>query len=331
MLLWASTRGGQPSIGTSYLGRMGVAIFFVISGLVIYRPFVVARRGGRRIDWNTHAIRRLVRIFPAYLLALGVFGYVIPFRAGTVDMSNPWALAALGQIYTSRPAGLPVAWTLCIEVSFYLAVPLVAAVVAGRRQGLEPWLLIGLGLGSTIVHITVPGVVPATLLGYFGWFVAGMLLARLSPASTRPLSVPPWAIWALVALGYLFVVRHLTPLGHPAGLGAKAWDYIGVGLLGAAAVLPAVTNPGRSYLRWLGDRSYGVYLWHFPVFMFLSQRTSISSWAYILAGTAATLLAAHLSYGCLERPLMNRVTASQKLRLARHPPAPGPRSAGAVA
>jgi peptidoglycan/LPS O-acetylase OafA/YrhL len=305
-LHWKAAHSGVAGPFETYLGRMGVAIFFVISGLVIYRPFVVARMHAQRIDWTAYAGRRLMRIFPAYLLAAAVFVYVVPFSPGSFQPLSPWLLFGLGQIYTPATyfAGLSVAWTLCIEMTFYVAVPFLALAVAGRRKSFELWLLLGLVVGSTVIRLVAGG----TLLGYFAWFALGMLLARMSCGSPRPLPLPAWTIWLVVAMGYAAVALRIPEAG---GL---AWDYIGLGLLAGVAVLPAVTHAGRSYLSWLGDRSYGVYLWHYPVFIWLAQQPEIPLATYIVGGTMLTLLAAHGSYRYLERPLMTQLAKAQRAR-----------------
>ena len=98
----------------------GVAIFFVISGALLYLPY--ARAIGDRAtlpDWRTYAGRRAVRILPAYWVALTVVA-IGPFGAGVFG-PDAGSYYGLSQIYSPQTVlgGLGVAWSLCVEVSFY--------------------------------------------------------------------------------------------------------------------------------------------------------------------------------------------------------------------
>lgn len=129
---------------------MGVSVFFVISGFLLYRPFVAAGFHGRppvrvlRFWW-----RRVVRIIPAYWAAL-TFMWVV----GWVEVGQePWRLYLFLQIYDpyTTLAGIVPAWSLNTEVSFYLFLPLWAALVdrVARRWSPGPWVPLG-GAGVLI-------------------------------------------------------------------------------------------------------------------------------------------------------------------------------------
>src|SRR4051812_4045689 len=105
----------------------GVAIFFVLSGFLIYRPFVTAHLSGRpqmpvkRFFW-----RRFLRIVPAYWVALTFF-----WAIGQYDLGGPgtaWRYYAFAQIYDRNTVlgGIVPAWSLNTEISFYLLIPLYA-------------------------------------------------------------------------------------------------------------------------------------------------------------------------------------------------------------
>src|SRR5947207_775379 len=109
---------------------VGVSIFFLISGFVLYRPMVAARLAGRPpLDAEEYGRRRLRRIIPAYWVALVVAGL-----AGASYLGYPKIFAAQGipayfgflQIYSPDTAGggINVAWTLCVEITFYAFLPL---------------------------------------------------------------------------------------------------------------------------------------------------------------------------------------------------------------
>jgi peptidoglycan/LPS O-acetylase OafA/YrhL len=163
----------------------GVAIFFLLSGFLLYRPFVVARRAGRPYPLGDYATRRVVRIVPAYWAALTIviaLGFV-----GGVDGGNWWAFYGFGQIYSPRliGQGIGVAWTLCIEVTFYAALPVYAAAAARltRRAGgrAEAILLGALSAGSLAYRAHYANILQTAevsrLPGYVLWFALGMGLA----------------------------------------------------------------------------------------------------------------------------------------------------------
>lgn len=208
-----------------HAGETGVALFYGISGFLLYTPFVRARHEGRNLLVRSYLVRRAARIIPAYWLALVVIGLVTDnqqvFTAKgfvnyflfmelftTLDVGQLIAPAADG---ASRAAELnslatisfnpvPVAWTLCVEVSFYLALPLWAwfAGRATRRSPrpvrLETLLLGGLiafGLAWKVIVLSRVDAVnasePWTLIlpNSIDIFAVGMLLAVFAERSRR--------------------------------------------------------------------------------------------------------------------------------------------------
>src|SRR4051794_19182180 len=114
------------------LGACGPLLFFVISGFLLYRPFVAARvRGTPPPRAGRYARRRALRILPAYWLALTVLA-VFPGIVGAFT-GDWWRYYLFLQLYSDRTLGLgiPVAWTLCVEVAFYAVLP--AWALAMRR------------------------------------------------------------------------------------------------------------------------------------------------------------------------------------------------------
>jgi len=134
---WVSGFTTRSSLG-AYTSRLeiGVSVFFLISGFLLYRPFAVSHLSGRtspnvRKFWE----RRILRIVPAYWLALTVLTYII----GSVSLGPGWQGIASHylflQIYFPSQVfnGITQAWSLCTEVSFYFFLPFYAAVVGYRR------------------------------------------------------------------------------------------------------------------------------------------------------------------------------------------------------
>jgi peptidoglycan/LPS O-acetylase OafA/YrhL len=113
----------------------GLAIFFLISGFLLYRPFLLARLAGRRLGVRDFAARRALRIIPAYWVALTLF--IAAGLVSGVTTSNWWIFYGFLQVYRFNTIGqgIGVAWTLCIEVTFYAALPIFALVAGRLRRG----------------------------------------------------------------------------------------------------------------------------------------------------------------------------------------------------
>jgi peptidoglycan/LPS O-acetylase OafA/YrhL len=315
---------------------VGVAVFFLISAFLLYRPMVAARLNGEPpIDAEAYGWRRLMRILPGYWVALLVAGLVGASYVGYPEIfSAQGSIAYFGflQIYSPDTAGggLNVAWTLCVEVTFYAFLPLWALFMrrVSPRGGVRSELV---GLGALFaaslawqlvaVHSTDPN---AFGLGAARWleplpafldqFAAGMALAvasvalerRRGPALASVVAVR-WIPWALAGVAF-WAVSTVDSVLSPATYLARHQLYtvIALGLL-----VPAVFGAARKtrVLAFVGTISYGVYLYHVPVLVMLGKSRGLPSGgaelAIWLAATAAiTLALAWASWRLVERPAM---------------------------
>jgi peptidoglycan/LPS O-acetylase OafA/YrhL len=344
--LYGLTLGHElPVVGSSLapylalLGQAGVAVFFGVSGFLLYRPFAQARlEGAPRPATGPYAVRRALRIFPAYWLAL----LVITVWLGLSEVTSlRGAVIHFGllQGYVSGHvvSGIGQAWTLTIEVAFYLLLPLWAFALARvgartRRAFLvsELAVLVGAVLVSVawkawaVHHLAEGGdwLVPSliSLPAYLDHFAVGMALAVVSVASVgveRPPRVlrlvdrVPWVGWPLAAVALWGMTRI-----HPK---LEGWgvDYIAHRelelVLAIGVLLPAVFGLARPSLvhrvlsirplMWLGTVSYGFYLWHVVIATELEKRlgNSLGLVPYVaIAATAAAAVSAASWYG-LER------------------------------
>lgn len=321
-----------------WLAEQGVAIFFVLSGFVLYRPFVAARRRGRpRPATGPYAVRRLLRIVPAYWLALTV-AVVVAGPGRVIDPGGPLPYYGFAQTYSRSTIthGLPQAWTLGAELVFYALLPLWAlAVGAVVRRAPRRWLTVELGALAALalasigwkigVVATLAGAadarIPAllTLPAYLDHFAAGMALAVVGvavaarpqrPAALRALDRRPWLPWLAALAGAAVLLRISAGSVDPVTGGYVVHRVLET-LVAALLLIPAVLAPtgvvrralGPPVLLWLGLVSYGLYLWHVPVTAGLlwidADRIGIAPFA-LLATLLTVLLAAASWYG-LER------------------------------
>src|SRR5437764_1090691 len=131
------TRGG------AFLGTLnaGVWIFFVTSGCLLYLPFAASHVGDASgVDPRGYAVRRLARVYPAYWLVLAFFTFIVP-RVNIYGLHGFLLHTTLTQTYVHiNPFvdGLPPAWSLVVEISFYAFLPAYAAVIGARARRSRP-------------------------------------------------------------------------------------------------------------------------------------------------------------------------------------------------
>jgi peptidoglycan/LPS O-acetylase OafA/YrhL len=315
----------------------GVAIFFVLSGFLLYRPFVAARldgRNGPRV--MRYARRRALRILPAYWTALVLIGLLSPHDAPGVFGPHWWAYFGLVQSWSSATilGGLGVAWSLSVEAAFYVLLPFYALAMArllrgrarDRQARVELALLAGTAVlavaARTVMHVAAPHSPYAnTLPGTWAWFCGGLSLAVLSawgPERLRLARDHAYAFWA-AAFGLLTVAawgaglpRALGDPYHTVPLLAEYVLYLGVAvcLVAPATVRDRLPALASRPLVWLGLVSYGIFLYHDVFvgrFLEVRDRSPFAGyvWYTLLVAAAATACAA-ASYYVVERPFLRR-------------------------
>jgi peptidoglycan/LPS O-acetylase OafA/YrhL len=290
------THAGYPAglyTGQSDVGRfaarleVGVAVFFLISGFLLYRPFVRARLHGQpRPHTGAYAWRRFLRIAPAYWVALTVIAVWLG-SSNLFSTSGIFNFYGLLMNYTGRAAYSPLvqAWTLVIEVAFYAFLPLYALLMRGvpgrtwavrlRTEVIGLAVLFGIGIVWKLVVLSnldannvqqTPELL--ALPAYFDQFALGMGLAVLSvwlerrdqlPRVLAPLDRFPSLGW-LVALVAFWAAS--TQIGLTARFFERATtsEYMQRHLLFAVValglLLPAVVGDQRRGLvrRLLANR-----------------------------------------------------------------------------
>jgi peptidoglycan/LPS O-acetylase OafA/YrhL len=274
----------------------GVTVFFVLTGFLLYRPFLAARiSSSRPVRLRDYARRRALRIVPAFWLALTVLA-IWPGLPGGPLGSHWWRYYGFLQDFDGHTLfdGLGTGWSLGTEVSFYLLLPLYALLLArlSRRRSVRGTLatelsvLAALSAFSLLLRLALWGTHPNlcyTLLGTFDWFAVGMALAVLSVAADHDAGARrvaltigrhptlSWAI-ALIALTLAAAYWQLTHnyASYSAGPLHLIWATVALFIVLPAIFAPqAAGAPGRvlsiPLVAWLGIISYGIYLWHLPL------------------------------------------------------------------
>ncbi|MFI9486725.1 acyltransferase family protein [Promicromonospora sp. NPDC052451] len=318
-------------------GYVGVDVFFVISGFLITGHMVKEVRATGRLRLGHFWANRARRILPASLLAILAVVVTAPFvlplaelRAlgrqalGSIFYVQNWILAADSVDYSaSENAATPFQhfWSLAVEEQFYLLWPLVVTLAAlaatriARRRGSAP-----LAACLTVAFALV--IIPS-----FVWSV--VLVGQGDPSAYF---VTTTRLWELGVGGVLAVLlRYTDRLRLPrallalAGLGAIAWSAFALTaaspfpganallpVLGTAAVIAAGRTSGVGSLSWLvdlrpvqwvGNVSYSLYLWHFPVAIyFVAWAGRHANKFEVIALLAVMFALSWASYNWVEQP-----------------------------
>jgi peptidoglycan/LPS O-acetylase OafA/YrhL len=345
--------GFTESVPNRAMVRMDglVALFFLLTAFLLYRPMIAHRTGGaappRTADY---ARRRFLRLYPPYWVVLTALA-IVPGLYG-VFSQNWWAFYTATDFFDYQNlhlgacpsyelfyCGLPQAWTLGVDLTFYVFLPLYA-VLAGllaRGREVRSWLLMELALlavlaslslllGGAPLHLREESWFIFTMLGHFYWFALGLAIALLSvayrssepPQALRLATARPELCWAGAIAIYVLTVFTFYPLPFTiAPFTDLQYDTLNLlqGVGAALLFLPAVFgNPNRGapartlghpVLMWIGLISFGVYLWHVTIVVTLGVGGADADfWTVLIGSTALTIPLATLSYDLLERPLM---------------------------
>ena len=272
--------------------EIGVPIFFVLSGFLLFAPWVRAAAAGRAgPSVRRYAWHRVRRIMPAYIVTVLIAYLVYHFRdAGPNPGHSVEGLIrnlTLTQIYTDGylgsflHQGLTQMWSLAVEASFYVALPALAwllLVVVCRRRWRPRALLIGLAALALItpgwlvlVHGTdlLPDGARLWLPAYLLWFVGGMLLAVLQVVGARAFAV---VCVPLAVVSYFIVATPIAgaPTTSPSELYASIIKAVFYVVIAGLVVAPLALGDGGWYARAMGSRpmvflgeiSYEIFLIH---------------------------------------------------------------------
>jgi peptidoglycan/LPS O-acetylase OafA/YrhL len=325
-------------------GFFGVEIFFVLSGYLIASLLLAERERTGTVSLGRFWMRRARRLLPALstlLLAVLVLGPILArdaYKETRADMpaallfvSNWWQIAHNQSYFMAveRPPLLLHLWSLAVEEQFYIALPplLVYATCFGgrlpRRRIAVMAALLAIASACWMAKLFDPSVDPSAVYLRTDTRLSGLLLG-VALAAIRParasLDAHDKARLSLDALGLagLAVVlwallrwRDTDPFVYRFGF--LAVDIAAIAMI-ASAVGPSRVGRllGVLPLRWIGRRSYGLYLWHWPVMAVTRPEFDVpwTGWQLVLLRLAITLALAELSYRFVELPVQGGALSS---------------------
>lgn len=324
-------------------GFLGVTVFFVLSGYLITGILISEVEEEGTIDLKNFWLRRIRRLVPAVMSMAVVIIFVSAvvnriiftkgckdFLASVLGFNNWWQI--FNKVSYFEAAGVPSpfthCWSLAIETQFYLIYPLILLgiykLVKSRGEGrakrglLFAGVTLLLALISVILMIVLFDPQQDASRVYYGTdtrafsLLFGALLAilweyrmvprRLSASVNMVLGSVSFAVLLVMTIaingssnfwyrGGQFVGTILTVLMVYAVSGRKTW------------LSRFLSNP---VLKWIGDRSYSIYLWHYPIILLISKGIKASWWITLIEIVLSVVLA-ELSYRFIETPIRHGI------------------------
>ncbi|MEW6583771.1 MAG: acyltransferase, partial [Actinomycetota bacterium] len=323
-------------LGAGWLpgGFLGVDVFFVISGYLITSLLLAEREATGRVDLKRFWVRRARRLLPAVFVMLAVvLAVMVVLHAGELARLRGAVAASVGYVTNwyfvaadvpyfeqfGRPSVVLHLWSLAVEEQFYLVWPPVLAVglaVAGRR--VMTAVAVAAAAGSVVLAWVMFDPFEAADRIYYGTdtravgLLVGVALAfrlpagRLGPVGARRRRVSDVVgLAAAAALAVTFVRLDETGARLYQG-GFLVTALVTAALIAAAAQPGTVTGRvlGWAPFAWVGVRSYGIYLWHWPVIQLTRPDRDVPLDGPVLAAVqvALTVAVAAASYRWVEAP-----------------------------
>lgn len=313
LVLWAHTPESLTAIpGLQWLstlkriinpGYLGVDLFFVLSGFLITRILLATREKANPL--RNFYIRRSLRIFPIYYLLILLCAVIAPgiYLLAAATYTSNYVFS-----FDASPNLLRHTWSLAVEEHFYLIWPLLVLKLTPALSKIIAWIGLALAIASVSLHFWFLAEGPAAELAYrashcrFASLLMGALLSYGDFRRDRTGWIALLTIVAATAFGCL-----VSPTGWKATL--KLSLFLGASTVALAMLIASEQKQGRlskiigqPWLIEIGKLSYGIYLYHYPIFSWLGlhdteQATSIPVW---LLAVFATIAVSFLSYILVE-------------------------------
>ena len=308
------------------LGSFGVTGFFLLSAYLLTGILLREVAGRQTKIWKRYWIRRSLRIWPLYYLAILVV-VVIALISATAVPGLPF-LATFTYNWTAweeTNTFLAHFWSMCVEEQLYVLIPILCFIAFRWRWPILVGLIVLAPLGRLWVstHFPYPAVWNFTT-SHLDVFAIGVLLASADHASgarwrkiRNAIADSPWAFAIAGVLALALVVATALAPGWVFGSGAAAVTYLAVALLWAWLLLKVTRRPWTQVgfasrgAVWMGRRSYGIYVYHWPAIVvgaWLSPKVGIPLPVTGVLLIVAVLVFSEFSFRWIESPFLRLKT-----------------------
>lgn len=324
-------------------GFLGVTVFFVLSGYLITGILISEVEEEGTIDLKNFWLRRIRRLVPAVMSMAVVIIFVSAvvnkiiftkgckdFLASVLGFNNWWQI--FNKVSYFEAAGVPSpfthCWSLAIETQFYLIYPLILLgiykLVKSRGEGrakrglLFAGVTLLLALISVILMIVLFDPQQDASRVYYGTdtrafsFLFGALLAILWEYRMVPRRLSASVNMVLGSVSFAVLLVMTIAINGSSNFWYRGGQFVGTIL----TVLVIYTVSGRKtwlsrflsnpVLKWIGDRSYSIYLWHYPIILLISKGIKASWWITLIEIVLSVVLA-ELSYRFIETPIRHGI------------------------
>ena len=324
-------------------GFLGVTVFFVLSGYLITGILISEVEEEGTIDLKNFWLRRIRRLVPAVMSMAVVIIFVSAvvnriiftkgckdFLASVLGFNNWWQI--FNKVSYFEAAGVPSpfthCWSLAIETQFYLIYPLILLgiykLVKSREEGrakrglLFAGVTLLLALISVILMIVLFDPQQDAIRVYYGTdtrafsLLFGALLAILWEYQMVPRRLSASVNMVLGSVSFAVLLVMTIAINGSSNFWYRGGQFVGTIL----TVLVIYTVSGRKtwlsrflsnpVLKWIGDRSYSIYLWHYPIILLISKGIKASWWITLIEIVLSVVLA-ELSYRFIETPIRHGI------------------------
>lgn len=324
-------------------GFLGVTVFFVLSGYLITDILISEVEEEGTIDLKNFWLRRIRRLVPAVMSMAVVIIFVSAvvnriiftkgckdFLASVLGFNNWWQI--FNKVSYFEAAGVPSpfthCWSLAIETQFYLIYPLILLgiykLVKSRGEGrakrglLFAGVTLLLALISVILMIVLFNPQQDASRVYYGTdtrafsLLFGALLAILWEYRMVPRRLSASVNMVLGSVSFAVLLVMTIAINGSSNFWYRGGQFVGTIL----TVLVIYTVSGRKtwlirflsnpVLKWIGDRSYSIYLWHYPIILLISKGIKASWWITLIEIVLSVVLA-ELSYRFIETPIRHGI------------------------
>lgn len=322
---------------------LGVTVFFVLSGYLITGILISEVEEEGTIDLKNFWLRRIRRLVPAVMSMAVVIIFVSAvvnriiftkgckdFLASVLGFNNWWQI--FNKVSYFEAAGVPSpfthCWSLAIETQFYLIYPLILLgiykLVKSREEGrakrglLFAGVTLLLALISVILMIVLFDPQQDASRVYYGTdtrafsLLFGALLAILWEYQMVPRRLSASVNMVLGSVSFAVLLVMTIAINGSSNFWYRGGQFVGTIL----TVLVIYTVSGRKtwlsrflsnpVLKWIGDRSYSIYLWHYPIILLISKGIKASWWITLIEIVLSVVLA-ELSYRFIETPIRHGI------------------------